>query len=123
MHYATSCKVAGSFSDEVIKCSIDLILQACTMVLGSTQPLTEVSNGNAPGGKGRPARKADNLIAICELIVHKMWEPRRLKPYGPRWPVRGIALQATTSIFNEYKFMFRICSEIGKLKTKMEDHS
>jgi hypothetical protein len=30
------------------------------------------------GGKGRPARKADNLTAICEPIVKKMWEPRRL---------------------------------------------
>jgi hypothetical protein len=31
--------------------------------------LTEMSTGNLPGGKGRPARKADNLIANCEPIV------------------------------------------------------
>jgi hypothetical protein len=31
-----------------------------------------------PGGKGRPARKPDNLTAISEPIVEKMWEPRRL---------------------------------------------
>jgi hypothetical protein len=31
------------------------------MVLGSTQSLTEMSTRNLPGGKGRPARKADNL--------------------------------------------------------------
>jgi hypothetical protein len=49
-----------------------------TMVLGSTQPLTEMSIKNLPGGKGRPARKADNLTAICDPIVWKMWEPRRL---------------------------------------------
>jgi hypothetical protein len=49
-----------------------------TMALGSTQPLTEMSTSNLPGGKGRPARKADKLTAICELIVWKMWEPRRL---------------------------------------------
>jgi hypothetical protein len=49
-----------------------------TMALGSTQPLTEMSTRNLPGGKGRPARKADNLTAICEPIVLKMWEPRRL---------------------------------------------
>jgi hypothetical protein len=36
------------------------------MAVGSTQPLTEMSNRNLPGGKGRPARKADNLTAICE---------------------------------------------------------
>jgi hypothetical protein len=40
-----------------------------TMALGSTQPLTKMSIRNLPGGKGRPARKADNLTAICELIV------------------------------------------------------
>jgi hypothetical protein len=33
---------------------------------------------NLPGGKGRPARKADNLTAICEPIVYKMWEPQHL---------------------------------------------
>jgi hypothetical protein len=37
-----------------------------TMALGSTQPLTEMSTRNLSGGKGRPARKADNLTAICE---------------------------------------------------------
>jgi hypothetical protein len=39
------------------------------MALESTQPLTEMSTTNFPGDKGRPARKADNLAAICELIV------------------------------------------------------
>jgi hypothetical protein len=40
-----------------------------TMALGSTQPLTEMSTRNLPGGKGRPAHKTDNLTAICEPIV------------------------------------------------------
>jgi hypothetical protein len=39
------------------------------MVLGSTQPVTEISTRNLPEGKGRPARKDDNLKAICEPIV------------------------------------------------------
>jgi hypothetical protein len=42
-----------------------------TMALGSTQPLTEMSTRNIPGGEGRPVRKADNLTAICEPIVYK----------------------------------------------------
>jgi hypothetical protein len=42
------------------------------MSLGSIQPLTEISTRNIPGGKGRPARKADNLTAICEPTVQKM---------------------------------------------------
>jgi hypothetical protein len=44
-----------------------------TMVLGSTQPLTEMTTRNLPGW---PARKADKLTAICEPTVWKMWEPR-----------------------------------------------
>jgi hypothetical protein len=48
------------------------------MALGSIQLLTEMSTSNLPGGKGRPARKADNLTAICETTVYKMCEPRRL---------------------------------------------
>jgi hypothetical protein len=44
-----------------------------TMALGSTQPLTEMNTRNLPGGgeggKGRPARRADNFTAICKPIV------------------------------------------------------
>jgi hypothetical protein len=36
-----------------------------TMALGSTQPLTEMSTRNLPGGKKRPAHRADNLAANC----------------------------------------------------------
>jgi hypothetical protein len=43
-----------------------------TMALVYTQPLTEMSTRNIPGGKGRPARKADNLIVICKPIVYKI---------------------------------------------------
>jgi hypothetical protein len=39
------------------------------MALGSTQPLGDISTRNLPGSEGRPARKADNLTAICEPIV------------------------------------------------------
>jgi hypothetical protein len=30
------------------------------------------------GGKGWPARKADNLTAICEPTVQEMWDPQHL---------------------------------------------
>jgi hypothetical protein len=40
-----------------------------TMALGSTQPLTEMSTRNLPGGKKRPAHRADNLAANCEPNV------------------------------------------------------
>jgi hypothetical protein len=37
-----------------------------------------MSTRNLPGGKGRPAPKADNLAAICEPIVQIMWDTQRL---------------------------------------------
>jgi hypothetical protein len=48
------------------------------MALGMTHPLTEMSTRNLPGGEGRRARKADNITAIYEPTLLKMWEPRRL---------------------------------------------
>jgi hypothetical protein len=48
------------------------------MGVGSTQP-NRISTRNLCGGvKRQPARKADDLTAICVLIVEKMWQPRRL---------------------------------------------
>jgi hypothetical protein len=56
------------------------------MALGSTHPLTDMSTRNIPGGKGRPVHKAENLTAICEPIVYKMWEPN---PMGLHSPLQG----------------------------------
>jgi hypothetical protein len=53
-----------------------------TVVLGSTQPLTEMSTRNLPGGKGRPARKTDNITAICEPIVYDMEASTSHNPMG-----------------------------------------
>jgi hypothetical protein len=39
------------------------------MPLKSTQPLTEMGTRKLSEGKGRPARKAENLTAICEPTV------------------------------------------------------
>jgi hypothetical protein len=52
------------------------------MDLGLTQPLIEMNTRNFPLGMGvgeeaRPARKADNLTAICETIVLEMYDYRR----------------------------------------------
>jgi hypothetical protein len=55
-----------------------------TMVLGSTKPVTEMSTRNLPWGKGRPAREADNSPPSGSLDISQ--------PYGPSWPVTGIAL-------------------------------
>jgi hypothetical protein len=60
-----STRLRVGFSMRSLDFSIDLTLPA----MGSTQPLTEMSTRNLPGGKGRPARKTDNLTAICGPIV------------------------------------------------------
>jgi hypothetical protein len=39
------------------------------MPLGSTQPLTEMGTRNLPTVTGQPARKIENLAALCEPIV------------------------------------------------------
>jgi hypothetical protein len=59
------------------------------MALVSTQPLTEMSTRNLPGGKGRQARRADNLTAIRET---KCGNLDVSQIYGPSRPLAGIAL-------------------------------
>jgi hypothetical protein len=63
------------------------------MALGSTQPLTEISTRNLHEGKGRAARKAVSLTAICEPIVESLDVSQT---YGPPWPVAGIVLPLFT---------------------------
>jgi hypothetical protein len=59
----------GWIPDEVIRFFNAYNPFSRTMALGSAQPLTEMSTRNIPEGRRRPARKADNLTAICESIV------------------------------------------------------
>ena len=61
---AANRKVAGSIPDPSDR----------TMVLGSTQPLTEISTRRISWGQMRPVRKADHLtIYLCRC--REIWEP------------------------------------------------
>jgi hypothetical protein len=65
----------GSIPDEVNEYVSWPNPSSRSMDLGSTQQVTEMNTWNLPGGKGGPARKANNLTAPC---VSRMWEPWRL---------------------------------------------
>jgi hypothetical protein len=77
-HYATSWKVAGSVSLEITGFFKWPNPSSHTMAIVLTQPRTEMCTRNLPGSKRRPARKTDNLTAICGPIVQKMLQSRRL---------------------------------------------
>jgi hypothetical protein len=71
---ATNQKVTGSIPNGVVEFFIDINPSECTMALGSTQPLTDMSTGSISWGKMQPVRKADNLTTIlCRR--QEIWEP------------------------------------------------
>jgi hypothetical protein len=56
---------------------------------------------NLPGGKGRPARKANSLTIICEPS-RKCGSLDASQPYGPPRPVTRIALPFKGLVFCHY---------------------
>jgi hypothetical protein len=53
---------------------------SCTIALGSTKPLTEMSTRNLPGGKKQLTHRADSLAAIYEPNVWKYESPNPTQP-------------------------------------------
>jgi hypothetical protein len=84
--------VPGSFADEVSGFFNRYNSSSRIMVLGSTQPLTEMSTRYLPDGKGRPEPKADNLCATLSQLCRKCEILDVSQSYRPSRPVTGIAL-------------------------------
>jgi hypothetical protein len=94
-------QVGSSRVRVLMRCIFSIVLNPSsrTMALGSTQPPTEMSTRNLPGGKGRPARKAENLTTICEPIGQKVRELRRFTILWASTACYRIALPFYTSTF------------------------
>jgi hypothetical protein len=91
-HYATSWKVAGSIPDEFIECFYLPNHSNRTMILGFTQPLTQMSTRNLRGeSEDRPARKADILTTLSvSRLFRNMGASFVSQPYGSPLPVKKI---------------------------------
>jgi hypothetical protein len=80
-HYTISQKVVDSIPDEATGFFNCIKPSSRNKAPGSTQPLTETSTRNVPGGERWTVHVADSITASCELNVYT--NLGALKPHNP----------------------------------------
>jgi len=91
-HCATSRKFAGSVPDVVIGIFHCHNPSGCTMALGLTQPLTEMSTRNISWGVKAAGAKGWQPYHLHVPIILKSGSLNLLEPSGPVQACHGIAL-------------------------------
>jgi hypothetical protein len=85
-----------------------------TTTLGSTQPLTEISTRNLPGGKSGQHIMLRNSLPSVSWLSRKSRSLNVWQPYGPPWPVTEITLPSYRLLYFSFHvqiFSSATCSQ------------